>query len=155
MAGGVGGRRILPASSEYRRMSTTSFGKLLRAYRLSYPVTEYSRQLGTTTLANMAGVDPSLIWRYENGQRKPSSEMVNKIADALQVDDTHRDMLLAAAGFRSNSMRSMANEPLTADLDELIAIASPKLQRKLKWSLSLLVESGRLIYAAEMAKEAA
>ena len=50
-------------------------------------------------LAKAAGVDHSYISRLEDGSRKPTREMVDRIATALSATPEERTRLMESAGF--------------------------------------------------------
>lgn len=59
------------------------------------------RNLSKAELAKRAGLDPSSITRFEQGQRAPERLSIIQIADAMVLPAMDRDRLLASAGFRS------------------------------------------------------
>jgi transcriptional regulator with XRE-family HTH domain len=68
-------------------------------------------------LAKRAKLDPSSITRFEQGSRHPDRETVLLLAETMALPLTHRDRLLAAAGFRSE----IWDDPLLVDLSALLA----------------------------------
>lgn len=60
------------------------------------------RNLSKAELAKRAGLDPSSITRFEQGQREPERSSIVRIADAMVLPAMDRDRLLASAGFRSD-----------------------------------------------------
>ena len=61
--------------NEYRKI----VGNNIRKYReMNY--------MSQTELANRIGVKQAAISLYENGDRDPSTEMIYKICDTLQID---------------------------------------------------------------------
>src|SRR4029453_15197701 len=67
-------------------------------------------------LAQMAGLDPSTVSRFEAGSRAPERDTVLKIADALVPPVIDRERLLAAAGFRSEAW----DDPMLAELAQFL-----------------------------------
>lgn len=68
------------------------FGNLLATFR-------QQSGLSQNALARRAGVNPGTVNRLESGQRAPTNrDLVLLLADALGLDATERDRLLAAAG---------------------------------------------------------
>lgn len=68
------------------------FGGLLATFR-------QQSGLSQNALARRAGVNPGTVNRLESGQRAPTNrDLVLLLADALGLDTTERDRLLAAAG---------------------------------------------------------
>lgn len=68
----------------------TPFAPLLKHHRAH-------RRLTQGQLAAAIGIATSYISRLEAGDRNPSRQVVLDLAQALSLDDTHRDQLLAAA----------------------------------------------------------
>ena len=69
-----------------------TFPDALRAFRVSAGVTQWR-------LAQRAGYDHSTVSRWESGDRQPTRESVEALADALGLHDGDRARLLASAGF--------------------------------------------------------
>lgn len=85
------------------------FAPLLREYR------DRSR-LSQSRLAEAAGFDHSYVSRLESGSRTPTRDAVVKLADAMRLDEPHRDALLAAAGFMPGRVESLlAGEPVLSE----------------------------------------
>lgn len=72
--------------------AATAFGELLRRMR-------EVRRVSQSKLAERSDFDHSYISRLECGSRMPTRDAVDRIADALRVNQEGRDELLAAAGF--------------------------------------------------------
>ena len=70
------------------------------------------RNLSKAELAKRAGLDPSSITRFEQGQRAPERLSIMQIADAMVLPAMDRDRLLASAGFRSE----IWDDPALVDL---------------------------------------
>lgn len=66
-------------------------------------------------LARQIGIGNQQVWRYENGNQVPSSEVVAKIAQAL---DTSADYLL---GLTDDPLPLSVREVLSPDEEEAIA----------------------------------
>ena len=77
-----------------RRLVAHSFPELLVKLR-------EERGLSKADLAKRAGLDPSSITRFEQGQRAPERLSIIQISDAMVLPGIDRDRLLASAGFRS------------------------------------------------------
>lgn len=80
--------------SATRRLVARTFPELLLKLR-------EERGLSKAELAKRAGLDPSSITRFEQGQRAPERLSIVQIADAMVLPAMDRDRLLASAGFRS------------------------------------------------------
>lgn len=74
------------------------------------------RNLSKADLAKRTGLDPSTITRFEQGARQPERETVMQLADGMVLPMPERDLLLAAAGFRSQ----LWDDPLLVDLMHLL-----------------------------------
>lgn len=77
-----------------RRLVARTFQDLLVKLR-------EERNLSKAELAKRAGLDPSTITRFEQGQRAPERPSIMQISDAMVLPGIDRDRLLASAGFRS------------------------------------------------------
>lgn len=82
------------APSAKPRRVARSFPELLIKFR-------EERNFSKAELAKRAGLDPSSITRFEQGQRAPERDSIVQIADAMVLPAMDRDRLLASAGFRS------------------------------------------------------
>lgn len=68
-----------------------AFGDLLRQFRTA-------RHWSQSHLAELADIDNTSVSRLESGARLPSREMVERLADALQLAAVDRWALFLAAG---------------------------------------------------------
>lgn len=73
-------------------MGERSFAELLRWYRERTGVSQ-------ARLARLVGVDHSYVSRLERGERRPSRDLVVRIADALSLPAADASALLSSAGF--------------------------------------------------------
>lgn len=78
-----------------------------------------ARGLAQNQLARMAGLDPSSVSRIEKGERGVSREVVDRIAEALDLTAAQRVELLQAAGYLPSVVASLLSEP---DLARLAAL---------------------------------
>lgn len=98
------------------------------------------RNLSKAELAKRAGLDPSSITRFEQGQRAPERLSIVQIADAMVLPAMDRDRLLASAGFRSE----IWDDPTMVDLvillndDEISPQARAEVRSVLKMSTAFL-----------------
>jgi transcriptional regulator with XRE-family HTH domain len=92
-------------------------------------------------LAQIAGLDPSTVSRFEAGSRAPERDTVLKIADALVLPVIDRERLLAAAGFRSEAW----DDPMLAELAQLVndPAMSPEAAAELRTLVRVAVQHGR------------
>lgn len=87
-----------------------SFAGTLRA-------TRESRGLSQSKLAAAAGYDHSYVSRLESASRMPTRDAVLSLADAMGIDGSQRDRLLAAAGFMPEDISSLlASEPIVGEV---------------------------------------
>ena len=77
------------------------FSALLRHHRTAMGVSQ-------KTLARVTGLDRSYISRLESGDRDPSREVIEQLADALTLNSAQRVVLAASAGY----LRVPVPEPL-------------------------------------------
>jgi len=68
------------------------FSKVLKALRESRNMSQYR-------LAKLLNTTPSLISRYESGQRTPRRETVRALAEALELSPEEQRLLYHAAGY--------------------------------------------------------
>ncbi len=80
--------------------------------------------------AKRIGVDPSTISRWLNGDRLPSPELVERIADVLVVD---YDFVATKAGYRPRE--------LDGDEDDIIKRELLPLMRQIDWTRGLALEA--------------
>lgn len=93
-----------------RAMMAVSFAALLRELR-------DRRRLSQSRLAAAAGFDHSYVSRLESGNRMPTRDAVQKLADAMALGDEDRDALLASAGFMPGRIESLfADEPVLSEV---------------------------------------
>jgi hypothetical protein len=91
----------------------STFGALLRQYRLATPAPRKSRRftprrphLSQRALARAVDVDESYISMLETGTRTPSRYMVSELASVLRIYGERRIRLLAAAGYAARARRA-------------------------------------------------
>ena len=80
-----------------------------------------SRGFTRKALAGYAEVDPSTMTRLEKGERGPSREVVDRLANALSATLTEEHALLRAAGFLTDEAAELLDEPEVARLATLLA----------------------------------
>ena len=102
-----------PADSD-PRAPAPAFSEELRRLR-------EGRGLNRKALAGLAGVDPSTMTRLEKGERGPSREVVDRLANALTVTPTEEHALLRAAGFLTEEAAELLDQPEVARLAALLA----------------------------------
>ncbi len=77
------------------------FAKVLRMLREARGISQYK-------LAKILNTTPSLISRYESGQRCPRRETVRAIAEALDLTPEERRILYHSAGFIADEAALMS-----------------------------------------------
>lgn len=88
----------------------TEFGLLLKSLR-------EKRGISQSKLAEVAEFDHSYVSRLESGARSPTREAVDRLGEALELEQPQRDSLLAAAGFLPRDITSLlASEPVIGEL---------------------------------------
>jgi transcriptional regulator with XRE-family HTH domain len=93
---------------------TTEFGALLRSLRERQGVSQ-------SKLAERAEFDHSYVSRLESGARMPAREAVDRLGEALKLDQQQLDSLLAAAGFLPRDVSSLlSNEPVIGEVLDLL-----------------------------------
>lgn len=116
------------------------FARLLKQYREEQGVSQ-------SRLAESSEFDHSYVSRLESGNRAPTRDAVNKLADALGLDAGQRDSLLAAAGFMPQRVESLfADEPVLSDVFSLLHnddIPEP-VRMNVRQMLQVMVQQARL-----------
>ena len=80
------------------------------------------RRLSQSKLAEKACFDHSFLSRLESGNRVPSRDAVNRLADALNATERERDELLDAAGFRATDPAAFAlTDPTLRELARVLS----------------------------------
>lgn len=88
----------------------SDFGGLLKTYRERGTVSQ-------SRLAERADFDHSYVSRLESGARMPTREAVDRLGKALDLDQSDRDALRAAAGFLPRDVTSLlSNEPVIGEV---------------------------------------
>ncbi len=90
------------------------FGVLLKRYREGHGVSQ-------SKLAERAEFDHSYVSRLESGARMPTRDAVERLGQAMGLDETEADALLAAAGFLPRDVTSLlSSEPVIGEVLELL-----------------------------------
>lgn len=124
---------------------STDFGVLLKSLR-------EKRGISQTKLSERAEFDHSYVSRLESGARMPTREAVDRLGEALNLEEPQLDSLLAAAGFLPRDIASLlSSEPVLGEiLDVLQDEAVPSEYRdNLRQVLSLLAKQARLVVRIE------
>ena len=90
------------------------FGALLKRCR-------EARHVSQSKLAEKARFDHSYVSRLESGARTPTRDAVDRLGEALALDQIERDALLAGAGFLPRDVTSLlASEPVIGEVLDLL-----------------------------------
>jgi transcriptional regulator with XRE-family HTH domain len=90
------------------------FGGLLKRCR-------EMRHVSQSKLAERASFDHSYVSRLESGARTPTRDAVDRLGEALNLNQIERDSLLAAAGFLPRDVTSLlASEPVIGEVLDLL-----------------------------------
>ena len=93
------------------------FSKNLKFYRLR-------KQMSKKELADKVNISPMAITNYENGDRKPNMEILQKLADILDVRVSdflavrNENIIFAHGEFRKNASLSAAQLDLSSPLGQ-------------------------------------
>lgn len=94
--------------------SNSEFGALLKSFR-------EKRGVSQSKLAERADFDHSYVSRLESGARMPTREAVERLAEAMDVEQAQLDSLLAAAGFLPKDVSSLLSaEPVIGQVLDLL-----------------------------------
>jgi transcriptional regulator with XRE-family HTH domain len=117
----------------------TEFGALLKSLR-------EKRGVSQSKLAERAEFDHSYVSRLESGARMPTREAVDRLGEAMSLEQATLDSLLAAAGFLPRDVSSLlSSEPVIGEvLDLLQDEAVPSEYRdNMRQVLQLLAQQAR------------
>jgi transcriptional regulator with XRE-family HTH domain len=117
----------------------TEFGALLKSLR-------EKRGVSQSKLAERAEFDHSYVSRLESGARMPTREAVDRLGEAMSLEQAMLDSLLAAAGFLPRDVSSLlSSEPVIGEvLDLLQDEAVPSEYRdNMRQVLQLLAQQAR------------
>jgi transcriptional regulator with XRE-family HTH domain len=123
------------------------FGALLKNLR-------EKRGVSQSKLAERAEFDHSYVSRLESGARMPTRDAVERLAEALNLEQTQLDSMLAAAGFLPRDVTSLlTNEPVIGEvLDFLQNEAVPsEFRDNMRQVLQLLAKQARFAVIAKAA----
>ncbi len=108
----------------------TTFAARLRGHRIR-------RGWSQSRLAREAGFDHSHISRLERGGRTPSRAAVERLVDALGLDPTAEDQLLASAGYLPVDPASLlADEPVLMHALAILEGSPPSVADRLRAAIS-------------------
>ena len=94
--------------------SGSEFGTMLKSQR-------EKRAVSQSKLAERAEFDHSYVSRLESGARMPTREAVDRLGEALNLEQAQLDALLAAAGFLPRDVSSLlAGEPVIGEVLDLL-----------------------------------
>ena len=92
----------------------TEFGTLLKQLREQVGVSQ-------SKLAERAEFDHSYVSRLESGARMPTRDAVDRLGEAMTLEQGTRDALLAAAGFLPKDVSSLlSSEPVIGEVLDLL-----------------------------------
>jgi transcriptional regulator with XRE-family HTH domain len=97
-------------------------------------------------LAQEASFDHSYVSRLESGARTPTRDAVDRLGEALRLEQIERDSLLAAAGFLPRDVSSLlASEPVIGEVLDLLQDESLPLEARenFRQVLKLLAQNVR------------
>ena len=123
------------------------FGHLLKGLR-------EKRGVSQSKLAERAEFDHSYVSRLESGARMPTRDAVERLAEALNLEQSQLDAMLAGAGFLPRDVTSLlSNEPVVGEvLDFLQDEAVPSEYREnMRQVLQLLAKQARFAVSAKAA----
>jgi transcriptional regulator with XRE-family HTH domain len=108
------------------------------------PIRE-ARGLSQSKLAERAGFDHSYVSRLESGSRLPTREAVEALATALEASEMDRRAMLGAVGFTPSPSQIRPFNPILQELDDILAEASPTLERAILNAIALIRSGAREI----------
>lgn len=117
----------------------SEFGVLLKRCR-------EARHVSQSKLAERASFDHSYVSRLESGARTPTRDAVDRLGEALNLNQVERDALLAAAGFLPRDVTSLlASEPVVGEVLDLLQDESVPMEARenFRQVLKLLAQNVR------------
>jgi transcriptional regulator with XRE-family HTH domain len=117
------------------------FGGLLKRCR-------EARGVSQSKLAERAGFDHSYVSRLESGARTPTRDAVDRLGEALTLNQVERDALLAAAGFLPRDVSSLlSSEPVIGEVLDLLQDEDvpQEYRENIRQVLRLLAEQVRFV----------
>lgn len=125
-------------------MSATEFGKLLKTLREQHAISQ-------SKLAERADFDHSYVSRLESGARMPTREAVDRLGEAMSLEDVQLDSLLASAGFLPRDVSSLLSaEPALGEVLEMLqdeAVPS-EFRENVRNMLRIMVQQARYAVGA-------
>lgn len=118
----------------------TEFGQLLKSLR-------ERRGVSQSRLAERAEFDHSYVSRLEGGARMPTRDAVDRLGDAMELGESERDMLLAAAGFLPRDFsKILSAEPVLGEVFYLLSDEqlSAEYRENMRQILHLLAAQARI-----------
>lgn len=125
-------------------MSATDFGTLLKKFREQHGVSQ-------SKLAERADFDHSYVSRLESGARMPTREAVDRLGQAMSLEQPQQDSLLASAGFLPRDVSSLlSSEPALGQMLEMLqdeAVPS-EFRESVRNMLRIMVQQARYAVGA-------
>jgi len=125
-------------------MSATDFGTLLKKLREQHGVSQ-------SKLAERADFDHSYVSRLESGARMPTREAVDRLGQAMSLEQPQQDSLLASAGFLPRDVSSLlSSEPALGQMLEMLqdeAVPS-EFRESVRNMLRIMVQQARYAVVA-------
>jgi len=115
------------------------FGNLLKSLRERHGVSQ-------SKLAERATFDHSYVSRLESGARMPTRDAVLRLGEAMGLEMTDIDSLLASAGFLPKDVSSLlSNEPALGEVLEMLQDESvpSEFRENMRNMLRIMVQQAR------------
>ena len=96
----------------------TTFPETMKYYRAAYRVSQQAAAEGSQ-------YDKSFISRLESGERKPSRDVILRLAEGIGLSADDTDKLLLSASFAPVQVKSLLRHPELAQVDDLMSAATP------------------------------
>jgi transcriptional regulator with XRE-family HTH domain len=138
---------VSPKAGGQVNRNGSEFGTLLKSLREKNSVSQ-------SKLAERADFDHSYVSRLESGARMPTRDAVDRLGEALRLEQPQLDSLLAAAGFLPHDVSSLlSSEPVIGEvLDFLQDEAVPsEFRDNMRQVLQLLTKQARFAASAKAA----
>jgi transcriptional regulator with XRE-family HTH domain len=107
-----------------------------------------TRAISQSRLAERAGFDHSYVSRLESGARTPTRDAVDRLGEAMALDQQELDAMLAAAGFLPRDVSSLLSaEPVIGEVLDLLQDEGvpAEYRENIRQVLKLLTEQVRYV----------
>lgn len=99
-------------------MEFDSFGEALSYFRREYK-TRYGETMSQRRLGELIGYTRNMAGLWERNESKPSSDVIQRIAEALKLDGIDTNLLLTAAGYHATPLQDDEIQDFTPTQEQI------------------------------------